>query len=308
MPREKIYARLQHAGVPWRELERKRIFFTFALLALFLIVVGGFLAAYLIWPRLAQFHPLLPLAAAVLIAGFITIVGLVLLLMVLSAALERDLRFHWGERVGLLWLLPLAVALGKVFRVPKDRVRNSFVNVNNALVRAVPRMTPPEQILVLLPRCMQHSECPYRVTEDVRACHGCGRCPLAQLIELQDRYGFAMRLVTGGSLARRQVKEIQPRGIVAVACEYEMVAGVEDVLKIPVIGVLNERPEGPCKNTRVDVAEVEAAVRFFLGSRQEARAASDGRRGTPPQGDGPSEREVVTPPPIPPQGSPSGPA
>ena len=264
-------------AAPLRTLEKKRVFFAFALLALFLLVAAGFLACYLIWPRLAQFHRALPVAASVIIGGFIVVVGLVLLMMILSAALERDLRFHWGERVALLWLLPLAVPLGKAFRIPKDRVRNSFVNVNNALVRAVPRKVEAKQLLVLLPRCLQNTECPHRVTEDIHSCQRCGRCPLADLIGLESRYGFVMFMVTGGSLARRKVAEIKPEAIVGVACEYETVTGIEDVLNVPVIGVLNERPEGPCKNTRVDTAEVETAVRFFLGAHQRTRRVPHGR-------------------------------
>ena len=264
MPKDAIHAKLQHMAVPWRALEQKRVFFIFAILALFLLIIAGIFTCYLIWPRLAQFHPVFPIAASILIGGFVFVIGLVLFMMILSAALERDLRFHWGERVALLWLLPLAVTLGKVFSISKDRVRNSFVNVNNALVRAVARKIEAKDILVLLPRCLQNMECPYRVTEDVHLCHACGRCALAALIELEQQYGFQMFILTGGSLARRKVAEIRPRGIVAVACEYELVTGIEDVLKIPVIGVLNERPEGPCKNTGVDLVEVERAVCFFL--------------------------------------------
>lgn len=39
----------------------------------------------------------------------------------------------------------------------------------------------------------------------------------------------------------------------AIACERDLISGMEDVLPLPVLGLLNERPYGPCFNTQVDV-------------------------------------------------------
>ena len=73
-----------------------------------------------------------------------------------------------------------------------------------------------------------------------------------------------MAVATGGTLARQMVKQIRPKAIVAVACERDLTSGIQDVFPLPVVGVLNERPFGPCFNTRVDIKRVEAAVLDFL--------------------------------------------
>lgn len=73
-----------------------------------------------------------------------------------------------------------------------------------------------------------------------------------------------MAVATGGTLARQIVKQIRPKAIVAVACERDLTSGIQDVFPLPVVGVLNERPFGPCFNTRVDIKRVEAAVLDFL--------------------------------------------
>ncbi|MBC7075448.1 MAG: DUF116 domain-containing protein, partial [Syntrophomonadaceae bacterium] len=52
-----------------------------------------------------------------------------------------------------------------------------------------------------------------------------------------------------------------PRGVVAVACERDLSAGIHDMGVLPVIGVLNCRPNGPCINTDVDVEAVEEALK-----------------------------------------------
>ena len=51
----------------------------------------------------------------------------------------------------------------------------------------------------------------------------------------------------------------------AVACERDLTSGIQDSYPIPVIGVLNERPFGPCRNTRVDLAAVGERHRLLPG-------------------------------------------
>ena len=50
----------------------------------------------------------------------------------------------------------------------------------------------------------------------------------------------------------------------AVACELDLTSGIQDSYPIPVIGILNERPHGPCINTKVDIQKVKRAILDFL--------------------------------------------
>ena len=74
-------------------------------------------------------------------------------------------------------------------------------------------------------------------------------------------------MVTGGTLARRAVEEYRPRAVIAVACERDLSSGVLDSFPLPVLGVLNERPQGPCFNTRVDLTALRESLDFFLGKQ-----------------------------------------
>ena len=69
--------------------------------------------------------------------------------------------------------------------------------------------------------------------------------------------------ITG--IARRLVLERRPRCLVAVACERDLTSGIQDVAPMPVLGVFNTRPFGPCIDTDVAIPEVEAALRELLG-------------------------------------------
>jgi hypothetical protein len=89
-------------------------------------------------------------------------------------------------------------------------------------------------------------------------------CPVGSLAELSEYYGIHIAIVPGGTLARKVIKSLRPRAVLAVACERDLVSGIQDVFPMPVIGVLNERPEGPCCNTAVDIDKLEDGIRSLL--------------------------------------------
>lgn len=72
-----------------------------------------------------------------------------------------------------------------------------------------------------------------------------------------------LSVAPGGTLARAIIKEYQPRLIIAVGCERELESGINDVYPLPVIGIINQRPNGPCKNTTLNMSKVEEVVRII---------------------------------------------
>jgi hypothetical protein len=235
------------------------------------VALGGILLGfwYLVAPRLAEIYSGLPtVVGLVLVATYLAVVGL-FSLIVISTYFQKD--FISAKKITVRILFPLAQAIGAFLRIPKDEIRGSFVEVNNSLVRASFRLVAGDGLLLLLPHCLQSFECPHRVTSEVRNCRRCGGCEISDLIALCDSYGITMSIATGGTLARRVIVETRPKAIVAVACERDLTSGIQDAYPIPVIGVLNERPFGPCRDTRVDISKVEAAIGFFLGRKADLR-------------------------------------
>jgi hypothetical protein len=252
-----------------RILRGKNLFLSLSFLG---VVVLGLIFLgfwYLVEPRLAQAHTGLPMVMGlILLATYLAVVGL-LSLIVVSMYVRKDLIS--AKKITVRILFPLAQAIGAFLRIPKDEIRGSFIEVNNALVMASSRLVPGDRLLLLLPHCLQNFECPHRVTSEVRNCRRCGGCEIADLIKMCDSYGIKMSIATGGTLARRVIVETRPKAIVAVACERDLTSGLQDAYPIPVIGVLNERPFGPCRDTRVDLSKVEAAIGFFLKDRHGGR-------------------------------------
>lgn len=170
----------------------------------------------------------------------------------------------WVRHVVIRLFLPLMEALARVVGIDRNTVRRSFIKVNNELVLADAPRVPPARLLLLLPHCVQASACGRRISLAPDNCGRCGQCQMGALLDLRDRLGFRLALATGGTIARRIVVELRPRCIVAVACERDLTSGIQDSYPLPVFGVLNERPHGPCRDTCVPLAAVEEAIARFL--------------------------------------------
>ena len=234
---------------------------TFALLTVLVVVL-----MYVLWPGLHQLSYTLAVTVEIFLA-FIIGIGWFLWAM-LGIATKGWLRIHpiilrISNRV-IYSLFPISLLLGKFGGVTKDRLRQSMIDLINHLVTLNLYKVPADRILLLTPHCLQESSCVHKVTGDVYNCKQCGRCKVGDLLQITKDYGCKFLVATGGTLARLKVKEVRPKAIVAIACERDLASGMADVFPIPVIGVVNARPNGPCCNTTVDADRVREVVELLV--------------------------------------------
>jgi hypothetical protein len=244
---------------------QKRIFL--GLLTVTVLLFTLLLALLWIVPYvgLVNIHPGLPLILGILFAASLLIVLGAVGILGFTVALGRDLPFSKSLR-GLLikLLLPLMTGVGRLFGINKEQVRRSFIEINNQLLLAQHPKATADELLLLMPHCLQFHECQFRITGSVVHCKRCGKCPIKGLAELSEKYGVGLAVATGGTLARRIVVERRPRLIIAVACERDLSSGIQDSYPLPVFGITNYRPNGPCFDTLVNLERVEEALRTFL--------------------------------------------
>ncbi|MEJ2182479.1 MAG: DUF116 domain-containing protein [Nitrospirota bacterium] len=164
----------------------------------------------------------------------------------------------WQRGVLLKVIYPLFMMAGSFVPRRKEGLQRLVVRLNNRLVMRGRR--PAARLLLLLPHCLQVDTCKIRLTHNVRNCQGCGKCEMKDLIQIADQNGLELFVATGGNLARRIVEDVRPDAIVAVACERDLTSGIADTFPLPVLGIPNERPFGPCLNTRVDLGKVVQAI------------------------------------------------
>ena len=205
---------------------------------------------------------------AVLVGTALLIVLWASLGLLIKSTTGRNLPlFNKMRGITVRLFLPIMTFIGKIFGISKNKIRSSFISVNNDLVLSEARTFKPDEILMLMPHCLQNSRCKLRLTYNVRNCKRCGKCSIAGLLDLSDSYNIHLAVATGGTIARRIVVERRPKIILAVACQRDLASGIQDTYPLPVFGILNLRPHGPCLDTLVPLDHLEAAIRRFLDPR-----------------------------------------
>lgn len=168
-------------------------------------------------------------------------------------------------KLSMAAIYPNILGICGIMGIDKDRVRKVFSDINNQLILSKTYHIDPEKILILIPHCIQKKECPYKITTEIENCRRCGLCDVDKLITLKEKHPVQLFVATGGTIARKIVQETQPKAIIAVACERDLSSGIQEVRRIPVIGIVNERPEGPCVNTRVSIKKIEDCIEYLKG-------------------------------------------
>lgn len=154
----------------------------------------------------------------------------------------------------------------------KDRTQNSkiskkFIKWNNKRVLrdTYRKKVKTNEVVILLPHCIQKYDCPFKITSDINNCKNCGLCKIGDILNLHKEYGVKAKVATGGTLARMFIKEEKPKLVIAVACERDLVSGIYDAFPMPVFGVFNKIINGPCINTDVAMEEVENILKELKG-------------------------------------------
>jgi len=174
---------------------------------------------------------------------------------------------QWIRGIVLKLGYPLLLIIGGLLKSKKEGLQRFMIDINNSLVLHS-GVKPAKKVLLLLPHCLQFNECNIRITHNIYNCERCGRCEIKDFVLLGKRLNLDLFVATGGTLARRIVADTKPDAIVAVACERDLSSGLVDTYPLPIIGIVNERPFGPCFNTRADINKVKDALAFFANGKR----------------------------------------
>lgn len=245
---------------------KKRVYVGFLGFSLLIVVMVALFLSYIFTYQnvmLSELFIFILRASAIFIFILLAlgILGIVLMLLKDEYLPRLDIAGRFTSNI----LFPLAVFMAKVLGIGKEKLLSSYIEVNNKLTCCKKYNFTGKQIMLLLPHCLQNSECPHKITVDINNCKRCGKCVIGNILELSEKYHINVKVATGGTLARKFIRDINPQGVVAVACERDLSAGINDMSGVlPVIGVLNQRPNGPCVNTTVDIQALELAIQKYL--------------------------------------------
>lgn len=131
-------------------------------------------------------------------------------------------------------------------------------------------IAPADRVL-LLPHCLRPSQtCPGTYSRQGLVCpEDCSQpCTIRTLREAALEMGYkGVCIAPGGAMALRFVQQMNPKGIVAVACEVELELGVrgvaslvqEEAVQVPSLTVIPLSENG-CVDTAVDVRQALNAI------------------------------------------------
>lgn len=168
------------------------------------------------------------------------------------------------RNISIKVFLPLVEVVARIFSIPIASVRRSFVMLNNELLVGAKLLYSPQDVLVLVAHCSQASHCKFRLTYNSDNCKRCGKCPIGHLLILRDTFGIQLITATGGTRARHIAAQTKPKFIIGVACERDLVSGIQDLPVFPIFGFFNECPNGPCIDTLVDVDSLRKYLVMFV--------------------------------------------
>ena len=143
-------------------------------------------------------------------------------------------------------------------------MRNLFIRLNNWITRLRRVQVAPEQLLLLMPHCLQRKVCDKNVSMDTSRCVRCGQCDIGDLLSLCDRYKINCCLAAGGREAVQAVRNHEIKAVIAVACEKELTEGIRASFPKPILAITNIIPGKPCFETRADINTVEQAIQQML--------------------------------------------
>jgi hypothetical protein len=238
----------------------KRLFFALIVGFVAVAVVAGLVSWYMVAPRLAEWHATAPAALLALLVILLTMLSMALGLvaLMLLTSWPRSTRASSIARRILAMVERRVFWLGSILSINRDRLAHAFIRTNNALVWLAPHGIAPQRVIVLLPRCLRKEQ-------------------LDQARTLAGMRGVETAVVAGGEQARQRIREKRPSVVIGVACERDLLSGIRDVRhKLSVLGIANTRPDGPCRNTQIDLTELEAALDLCVRPSAAPKSATAG--------------------------------
>jgi hypothetical protein len=238
------------------------------LMLILLYISGGLLwgavcaAVFTTMAALSRFVPVLRDWAGNSFIALVCFGVLFAVVMTLSILSRREIiPFIPTRKLWMKYLVKVSQSVSKRIFLDSGKAVRSFIRLSNEFVLNEIKGCNKNKILILLPHCIQLNSCVFRITSDIKNCRKCSKCVVSTFVGLSEKFGFDVYVSTGGTMARMAVQERHPDLILAVACERDLLSGIRDTLALPVIGILNELPNGPCYNTTVDPIAVEDVLR-----------------------------------------------
>lgn len=185
---------------------------------------------------------------------------------------KRGASFLRGRPITIRWdglwvkaFRPFARALGR-----EEAWVLSFCGWNNRRVREAFESHRAGKALVLLPHCIQASNCKAQIIQDLGNCFNCGRCTAGDVLAGSLTGKWNCRISNRSHKAYRDAREFGPDLIVAVSCFDRLLKGLVKLPEVPCYVIPLHLPHGMCVDTTFSVPHLAAAMETLVEPRPTA--------------------------------------
>ena len=123
---------------------------------------------------------------------------------------------------------------------------------------------PASKKIIFVPQCLRNiKKCKAKELGSYYLCVECGGCKIAKIVKMAKENGFmGLRILKGGSIVKKMVKELNPGSILGVACYFEGTQGIKicEKNKIPVY--FYPLSKDGCEDTDVDLDNLTKLIKF----------------------------------------------
>ena len=150
----------------------------------------------------------------------------------------------------------------------RDRLINyTDIEIRNYLRESKFKRVPIRKRMLFLPHCLRNiKECKGHYNDEGFECARCGACQMKSILEMAEGKGYKkIFIVPGGSMVKKLVEKYRPEAVIGLACYHEITMAMDALqgYHLPGMGVLLLR-DG-CKDTLVNMAEVEEKLDLVEG-------------------------------------------
>ncbi|MCI6456595.1 MAG: DUF116 domain-containing protein, partial [Clostridiales bacterium] len=125
----------------------------------------------------------------------IMVIGIILLILFSTVITyfifnEKQVNKHLMKINYLIirYIFPIISKVGGFINISKDEIRKIFIKINNAYIYSNKYNFNSEDLIILIPHCIQNHNCKLKVTNDIDNCRKCGICKISDLQQLKEKY------------------------------------------------------------------------------------------------------------------------
>jgi hypothetical protein len=140
----------------------------------------------------------------------------------------------------------------------------SFCHWNNYRIQQEFKHRKATRALLLLPHCIQDINCNADIITDLRQCYDCGLCVISEILQLQEKYGWQIRVANRSHKAYKEAEEYCPELIIAISCLDRIFKGITKLSRIPSYAIPLTLNHGMCVNTSINISQLELTIRTLI--------------------------------------------